>query len=245
MDFVLSVKASRFITHLKRLKEVDSSLKAFFSSGVLELKEKLGPILWQFPPNMIFDPEKFERFFSKLPRNFHEAGTLNGQNKIRHAIEVRNDTFLNPWFVELARDYSIAIVIADTAGRWPYIEDLTSDFVYVRLHGDAELYVSGYGEDSLDFWASRIRTWSQGKEARDHQTLTSLKPEKIPRDVFVYFDNDAKVRAPFDAIELTKKTRRTYDPFENHPDLDALTPDWATPFEVSIPPIERGDDLRL
>lgn len=231
VDFVFSVKASRYITHLKRLKDIDEPLERFFSSGVLELKEKLGPILWQFPPSMRFDPDKFERFFSKLPRNFYEAGSEGTSEKIRHAIEIRNDSFLNPWFVELARSYSLAIVFADTAGRWPYIEDITGDFIYIRLHGDSELYFSGYGEEALDFWAKRISTWSQGKGARDQLSLSSLRPPTIPRDVFAYFDNDAKVRAPFDAIELTRKTRRTYAPNENYPDLDALTPDWSTPLD--------------
>lgn len=218
--FVFAVKANRYITHIKRLRDVEIPMANFFSSGPLALREKLGPMLWQFPPSMSFDPEKFEAFLKLLPRDFESAAQLAqkselsperkylsvGKNfKLRHAVEVRHDSFLNPWFPELLRKYNVAIVFADTAGRWPYLEDLTSEFIYVRLHGDEELYVSGYDDQSLNFWASRIRLWKEGKEPRDRLTISDAHPLPKPRDVYVYFDNDAKVRAPFDAQSLIRK----------------------------------------
>lgn len=218
--FIFSVKANRYITHIRRLKEIDIPLANFFASGILSLKEKLGPILWQFPPSMKFDPDLFENFFHKLPKDFIEAQAI-GRNspfpkerkylnvkknfKLRHAVEVRNMSFLNPWFVEILRKYNIAIVFADTAGRWPYLEDLTADFIYIRLHGDAELYSSGYDERTLSFWAKRIKTWEEGKSPMDQQSITDTNSERSHRDIYVYFDNDAKVRAPIDAKSLIKK----------------------------------------
>jgi uncharacterized protein YecE (DUF72 family) len=218
--FIFSVKANRYMTHVKRLKDIEIPMANFFASGPLALKEKLGPFLWQFPPSMAFDPDRFEAFLKLLPKNFNEARklALNSELaaerkflnvetnfRIRHAVEIRNHSFYNPWFVELLRKYNVAIVFADTAGKWPYIEDITADFIYVRLHGDEELYVSGYDDDSLNFWSERIRCWKKGLKAPDQLTLTDDKIPKIERDVFVYFDNDAKVRAPVDAKELLNK----------------------------------------
>lgn len=216
-NFVFSVKANRYITHIKKLNDIDKPMANFFASGPLALQEKLGPFLWQFPPSMSFDPDKFEHFLSKLPKDFHEAVRLGKKAeiakdrqylkvkknfKLRHAVEVRNNSFLNPWFVEMLREHNVAIVFADTAGRWPYFEDITADFIYVRLHGDEELYVSGYDDDTLDFWSDRIKQWRIGLEAKDKLTMTDDPITHIERDVYVYFDNDAKVRAPVDAKGL-------------------------------------------
>lgn len=221
-DFIFSVKANRYITHVKKLNDVEIPMANFLASGPLALKEKLGPFLWQFPPSMPFDPEKFEKFLKLLPHNFKEASWL-GQRaeidkerrflevtknfRIRHAVEIRHMSFLNPWFVELLRKYNVAIVFADTAGRWPYLEDVTADFIYVRLHGDSELYVSGYDPETLDFWSDRIRKWKDGKQPKDKLTMTDDAVTPIERDVFVYFDNDAKVRAPVDAKGLIERIR--------------------------------------
>jgi len=223
-DFIFSVKANRYITHIKRLKDIEIPLANFFASGILCLKEKLGPILWQFPPSMPFDPDLFESFVQKLPRNFKEAAAL-GKNsslspdrrslkfkenfKIRHAVEIRNISFLNPWFVEILRKHNIAIVFADTAGKWPYLEDLTADFVYLRLHGDSELYVSGYNDRTLNFWAKRIKTWMAGGAPPDQLVILDSDFRPIKRDVYVYFDNDSKVRAPVDAKSLLKKLKNS------------------------------------
>lgn len=218
--FVFSVKVNRFITHIKRLNDVEVPMANFFASGPLQLKEKLGPFLWQFPPSMSFDPDRFEAFLKLLPRDFKEAAHLAKKTTLkkeridvsfeenlplRHAVEIRNMSFLNPWFVDLLKQYNVAIVFADTAGRWPYLEDVTADFIYIRLHGDEELYVSGYDDATLNFWSDRIRLWKEGKEPKDRLTMTEEKATPKKRDVFVYFDNDAKVRAPVDAESLIKK----------------------------------------
>ena len=217
--FVFSVKGSRFITHMKKLREIEVPLANFFASGVLCLGEKLGPILWQFPPNLGFDKERFDAFFSILPRTTTAAASLakahderlNGRSwtkpgahlPIRHCIEVRHDSFLTPAFFELLRKQDIAFVFADTAQRWPYAEDLTSDFVYIRLHGAEELYASGYNDSALDWWAARIRAWAAGSQPADARLIGSAARRKSKiKDVFVFFDNDAKIQAPFDAQRL-------------------------------------------
>jgi uncharacterized protein YecE (DUF72 family) len=201
-DFVFSVKGGRFITHMKRLRDTDETLANFFASGPLALGPKLGPILWQLPPNFQFDPELLTDFFNHLPRTTTEAAllaarhdervdpawtTTDADRPLRHALEVRHPSFTDPRFLDLLREHEIAVVIADSAGKFPYIEDVTADFVYVRLHGAEELYVSGYTDEALDEWASKVRHWSE------------------TRDVYVYFDNDAKVMAPRDAMALIQK----------------------------------------
>jgi uncharacterized protein YecE (DUF72 family) len=221
-DFVFSVKCSQYITHLRRLREIDEPLANFFSQGLLALKEKLGPFLWQFPPNFKFDPERFEAFFAKLPRDMKEAAKLakkhtafmtgrtffevDKNRPLRHAVEIRHASFKVPEFVALLRKYDVALVVADTAGKWPFFEDLTSDFVYARLHGDEELYVGGYTPTALDRWAAKVKAWLKGSEAKDAEHA-SEKPAKKrkSRDVHVYFDNDVKVRAPFDAMGLSQR----------------------------------------
>lgn len=218
-DFVFTLKAHRYITHYRRLKDVRVPVANFFASGVLELAGKLGPILWQFPPNLRFDPDHWEAFLELLPMDMSAArrlglsSELRGERRslrvrenhpLRHAVEVRHESFLNPWFVDLLRAHGVALVFADTAGKWPYFEDLTADFVYVRLHGDAELYVSGYDQSTLNFWAKRLRTWETGERPEKNLTISEKIPRRRHRDVFVYFDNDAKVRAPADARSLIR-----------------------------------------
>ncbi|MGI8459384.1 MAG: DUF72 domain-containing protein [Propionibacteriaceae bacterium] len=207
-DFVFAVKGPRFITHMKKLNDVEAPLATFFASGVLGLADKLGPVLWQLPPNLGYHPDKLADFFALLPRTQAEALELAGrrdgrlaedrvrletpvpQRRIRHALEVRHESFRDPSLLTLLHDHDIALVIADTAGTWPQIEELTTDFGYLRLHGADELYVSGYDDTALDAWATKITTWSaQG-------------------DVFCYFDNDAKVRSPYDAMALIDRVGR-------------------------------------
>ncbi len=221
-NFVFSVKGPRYITHIRRLKEVEAPLANFFASGVFNLREKLGPFLWQFPPFFRYDPERFERFFSLLPHNTADAlalarrreGRMHGRARLaidrdrpmRHAIEIRHESFVDPDFIGLLRKHKIALVVADTAGKWPYLEDVTADFMYLRLHGDKELYASGYTEPALNRWADRIRAWSTGKEPVDaHRAGGKAAAARSSRDVFCYFDNDVKVRAPFDADRLMQK----------------------------------------
>src|SRR5262249_7449781 len=125
----------------------------------------------------------------------------------RHAIEVRHDSFKMPAFISLLRAHGVALVCADTVA-WPRLMDLTADFVYCRLHGDKELYVSGYGEAALDAWARRVAAWAEGGEPRDAERVVKIPAPKRVRDVFVYFDNDAKVRAPHDAMGLITRARK-------------------------------------
>jgi uncharacterized protein YecE (DUF72 family) len=220
--FVFSVKGNRFITHTKRLRDIEKPLANVLASGVFNLREKLGPTLWQFPPSLRYDPELFEHFFSLLPRDTEQALALarkresrmagrsrlaiDGKRRLRHAVEIRHESFIDASFVALLRKYDVALVVADTAGKWPYREDVTSDFMYLRLHGDKELYASGYSEPALDRWAQRIRAWSAGSQPDDARCISDLPPPKRrSRDVYCYFDNDIKVKAPFDARRLIEK----------------------------------------
>jgi uncharacterized protein YecE (DUF72 family) len=220
--FVFSVKANRYITHIQRLRDIETPLANFFASGLLALKEKLGPILWQFPPSFRFDPATFEHFLSLLPhdsvaaRKLAEGRDASLKNReflevdekrvLRHAVEIRNTSFETPEFVRLLRKYKVALVIADTAGKWPYKEDVTADFVYLRLHGAEELYASGYSDEALNRWAARIKAWSAGGQPEDAQLIADAKPpERKSRHVYCYFDNDIKVKAPFDARKLLRK----------------------------------------
>jgi uncharacterized protein YecE (DUF72 family) len=204
--FTFAVKGPRFVTHLKKLVDVATPLANFFASGVLALRDKTGPFLWQLPPTLGFHPDRLAAFFSQLPRSTDEAAWLarrhdermdgraltvtDADRPLRHALEVRHPSFAVPAFTDLLREHAIAVVVADTAGRWPLIRETTTDVVYVRLHGDVELYTSGYTPTALDAWAQQIRTW----------TADGL-------DVQVHFDNDVKVRAPFDAMALTGRLR--------------------------------------
>jgi len=220
-DFVFAVKGSRYITHMLKLKEVETPLANFFASGVLRLGPKLGPILWQFPPRMKFDAERFGTFLKLLPKSTAEASdlarrhdkrlsgrswlTCDVDRPLRHALEIRDNTFRDPVFIRLLREHGAALVCADTV-EWPLLMDLTAGFVYCRLHGSEQLYVSGYDDAALDRWAARIRAWAEGGEPEDaERVLEPMKPLSTGRDVHVYFDNDAKVRAPFDAKALMQR----------------------------------------
>jgi uncharacterized protein YecE (DUF72 family) len=222
--FVFAVKGSRFVTHMKKLRDVETPLANFFASGVLLLGPKLGPFLWQFPEGWRFNAERFDTFLRLLPKTAshaaelakHHDHRLDGRSwteaevemPLRHAFEVRSPSCFCAEFAELLRAHRAALVFADTAGRWPYAEELTADFVYLRLHGAEELYASGYGDEQLSWWAQRIRTWAAGREPPDAVRLTDTPAPRRARDVYVYFDNDAKVRAPFDAMRLAERLRR-------------------------------------
>lgn len=219
--FLFAVKGSRFITHMKKLRDIEEPLANFFASGVLALGEKLGPILWQFGSNLGFDPGRFDAFFRLLPRDtasaaalarLHTAGRLKSAwtttdhcRPIRYAVEIRHDSFIQPRFIDLLRRHNIALCIADTAGLYPYAEDITADFVYIRLHGAEQLYWSGYTDAQLDWWAARARLWSAGAEPADAKRIAPAHAKAQPRDIYIYFDNDAQVRAPFDAANLARR----------------------------------------
>jgi len=217
-DFVFSVKVPRFITHAKKLRDAHAPFANFLASGLLRLGPKLGPLLWQFPPQMRWEPERFGAWFRLLPRDTEAAVAFakryrdhrvegrawmqtEAPHPLRHAIEVRHNSFCVPDFVEMLRAHDLALVVADTVS-WPRKMDLTTDFVYCRLHGSKELYVSGYDDVDLDAWARRIRAWAIGREPRDAERIAGPALCRRRRDVFVYFDNDAKVRAPVDALSL-------------------------------------------
>ena len=229
-DFVFSVKGSRFITHMRRLREVEQPLANLFASGLLRLGEKFGPMLWQFPPNFIYNHDLLESFLQLLPHDTHAAATLAARHDsrmstrawtgvedgsltrparpLRHAIEIRNKSFVCPEFIALLRQYNIALVCADTV-EWPRLMDVTSDFLYLRLHGSEVLYTSGYSEGALEQWAERIATWARGGEVEDGDHASPRAAEKArERDVYVYFDNDVKVHAPEDARSLTARVER-------------------------------------
>lgn len=222
-DFVFAVKGPRFITHMKKLRDVETPLANFFASGVFNLRRKFGPILWQFPPNFRYDRQKLTKFFDLLPRDTEGAlqlarrrdARMTGRSKLaidarrplRHAMEIRHESFYDSSFIELLREYNIALVIAETAQRFPMMHDITADFVYMRLHGDKTLYQSGYSDRALAKWAKRIEAWHGGGELRSTQKVTKLEPPTSKsRDVYCYFDNtDVKLRAPVDAQTLIKK----------------------------------------
>jgi len=217
--FVFASKGNRFITHMRRLREPEKALCNVFASGVLALREKLGPFLWQLPPNFQFDAGVLEGFLRALPHDTEAALEMARRHEprmegrawleidrkrtLRHALEIRHESFNDPAFVQLLRHYKVALVVADTAGKWPGYEDVTADFMYVRLHGEKELYAGGYTDEALDGWARRIRAWSTGGQPDDARLITAAAPPKrASRDVFCYFDNDIKVHAPFDARRL-------------------------------------------
>jgi uncharacterized protein YecE (DUF72 family) len=219
--FVFSIKGGRFITHMLKLRGVETALANFFASGVANLAEKMGPYLWQLPPMLGYDAGRLAAFFDLLPRDTDAAAALArrrdakvkgrarlafGPNRpLRHALEVRHPSYANAEFVALLRAHRNGLVVADTAGRWPYAEDVTADFGYARLHGDKVLYVSGYTPASLAGWAERIRAWAAGGQVGDARLFAPHDAcAAVPRDVYVYFDNDAKVKAPRDARRLAR-----------------------------------------
>jgi len=220
-DFVFAVKGPRFITHMKKLRDVEVPLANFLASGVLALGAKLGPILWQLPPAFRFKPELLAEFFRLLPRSTKQAARLahrhdaklkhravlrtDKDRPLRHALEIRHDSFRDSRFIALLRQHRIGLVVADTV-EWPLLMDATADFVYVRLHGSSELYASQYGDRDLDIWAARIGAWARGEEAQGEHAGPPAPAR--PRDVYVYFDNDAKVYAPVDAQALTRKVQK-------------------------------------
>ena len=207
-DFVFAVKGGRFITHMKKLNEPRAALANFFASGVLELGAKLGPVLWQLPGTWRLNLDRIAAFLDLLPSTFADAREVaHGHDsrvaatsipehprhrRIRHVLEVRHPTWFDPRLVDLLAAKEVALAVSHSS-VWPYSETLTTDFVYLRLHGPGRLYASAYHEQELAAWAERISGWSTGAESRD---------------VFVYFDNDGDAHAPRDARRLQRLVRR-------------------------------------
>ena len=206
-DFVLAVKGGRYITHIRRLAAVDTALANFLASGVLALGPKLGPLLWQLPPSLAFDEARLTSFFALLPRTSAEAAGLavrhdaklgedrvhlatDADRPLRHALEVRHPSFCTDRTIGLLREHAIALVLADSPHKWPLLEQDTADFRYVRLHGHPDLYASGYSPAELDMWAGKVQEWTGAGQ-----------------DTYVYFDNDIRGHAPYDAVALLERVR--------------------------------------
>ena len=219
--FSFAVKGSRFISHNKKLRDVDTALANFFASGVLLLREKLGPIVWQLPERMRFDAGRLDEFLAALPRNTTAAADLakrhdvrvDGRNwtetdeerPLRHALEPRNLAFFTAECVNILRRHDVALVVADS-GKWPLFEEVTASFVYLRLHGSPRTYASRYSDAALDRWGSAIVAWAHGSQPGDAARITTLPlPSQQDRDVYCYFDNDGEGHAPLDATRLIER----------------------------------------
>lgn len=204
-DFQFAVKAPQFITHVLRLKEAEEPLANFFASGLLCLKEKMGPILWQFPPFVMLKDDRFEKFLKLLPQDGKAAAklakrhgkkvegrshtTVQGNFPVRHAFEFRHKSFLNEDFLKLLKKHNVAFVFAhEGSEKAPYTEEPTADFIYARLHGEGKKFAKGYPTSEITQWAKKVKAWNRtGKEA------------------FIYFSNEAKVHSPAGALKLMKE----------------------------------------
>jgi len=221
-DFVFAMKGPRFITHILRLRDAKQPLANFLASGPLCLGPKLGPLLWQLPPSFKFDADRIENFLALLPHDTDAAAKLakthdnrikkawaktDKKRPLRHAMEIRHDSFKDPAFIKLLRKYKVALVCADTK-EWPRLMDLTADFVYCRLHGAGELYFSNYDSKALAEWSKRVAAWAKGDDPPGEHVLDDKKQIKAKRDVFVFFDNTAKVHAPDNALKLDAKVKK-------------------------------------
>lgn len=221
-SFIFAIKASRYITHTKRLHEPATALANFFASGLLELGARLGPILWQLPPNLEYDRDNLEHFLDLLPHDTDAAVSLardhddrvedvsygDGSNhRVRHVIEFRNPSFLQSEAVATVKRHGCALACSH-ASEWPLVGDVTAGFVYIRLHGPDETYASGYDDSELRRWGRRIETWRSGGRVEDLETAPDLTPPpRQERDVYVYFDNTAAGHAPEDAQQLQDLVR--------------------------------------
>ncbi len=210
-DFSFAIKAPKYITHERRLKEVETPIANFLACGLLALKEKLGSILWQLPPNLSYEENRITQFLELLPHDTKQACKLahkhsewmsertflecDRKRPLLHAVEVRNHSFNNPEFIKLMKHYKVAIVIGDTAGRWPLIEEMTGPIIYIRLHGDETIYPKGYTKTALKTWAQKIKHFSSQAES-----------------VYAFCDNDHKTAAPANAKQLMKLLGIVWDP---------------------------------
>jgi len=196
-DFVFSLKAPRFATNRRVLSEAGETIERFFSGGVMELKDKLGPVNWQFMPSKKFDPADFEAFLKLLPK------TVDGR-AIRHVVEVRHDTFRTDEFVAMVRGYGVAIVLAADSGH-PQIADITAPFVYARIMGTGESEPLGYFDSTLDLWAGRAKGWAAGVNPEGLETVSPPKADGIGRDVYLYVISGHKIRNPAAARALIER----------------------------------------
>lgn len=225
--FVFSVKAPRYLTHVLKLRGIAQASANFYASGLFALRDKLGPLLWQLPPWFRFDPALIEDFLAALPADTAAAQAIarrrdvrmRGRTRLaidavrpmRHALEVRHASFVDPRFIALLRRHRVALVVADTGGRWPELFDATADFVYLRLHGATELYKSRYDDIALARWAGRLRAWRDGETPAGVTRVAGDEPAQ-PREVFCYFDNTDKLHAPDNALRLLQQIGQTWAP---------------------------------
>jgi uncharacterized protein YecE (DUF72 family) len=198
-DFVFSVKGPQFATHRRVLAEAGESIERFFKSGVLELRTKLGPVLWQLHPAKKFEKEDLAGFLALLPQR------LDGRS-IRHVLEVRHASFVDAAFVELLRKFSVAVALVDS-DKHPLFGDVTCDLIYARLERSSEKEKSGYAPRVLDTWARRSRAWADGGVPDDVPAVAGQRPASRQRDVFVYFISGAKVRNPAAALALIERLK--------------------------------------
>ena len=197
-EFVFSVKGSRFTTNRKILAEAGESIARFFDQGIMELGDKLGPVLWQFANTKKFDEADFGAFLELLPRQI-------GGQPIRHCVEVRHDSFSNPAFAALLRTFDIPVVFADHAS-YPALADVTGDFVYARLQTGSDDVATAYEADDLDAWVARLIEWAEGGRPGDLPYADpGQKPAKVPRDVFAFIIHEGKIRAPAGAMALIER----------------------------------------
>jgi len=197
--FTFTVKGSRFTTNRRVLAEAGDSIKHFYNTGVLELGDRLGPVLWQFAPTKKFDEADFGKFLELLPRE------IDGR-KLRHVVEVRHDSFCTPAFVALLRQFETPVVFAEH-GAYPAIADVAADFVYARLQKGDDSIKTCYPPKQLDAWAKRLQLWADGSEPDDLPRVDKAKPKKAPRDVFAYVIHEGKIRAPAGAMELIERVK--------------------------------------
>jgi uncharacterized protein YecE (DUF72 family) len=197
--FVFSLKGPRFTTNRRVLAEAGDSIKHFYNTGVLELGDRLGPVLWQFAPTKKFDEADFGKFLELLPREMDSR-------KLRHVVEVRNDSFCTPAFVALLRQFETPVVFAEH-GAYPAIADVAADFVYARLQKGDDNLKTCYPPKQLDAWARRLQLWADGAEPDDLPRVDKTRPKKVPRDVFAYVIHEGKIRAPAGAMELIERVK--------------------------------------
>ena len=198
--FIFSVKGPRFATNRRVLAEAGDSIKRFYDSGVLELADRLGPVLWQFAPTKKFDEADFGKFLELLPQTFDGRA-------IRHVIEVRHDSFCTPDFIALTRQFGTPIVFSEHA-TYPAIPDVVSDFVYLRLQKGKDSVKTGYQPKALDAWAKRLRSWAKGSAPADLLLVDKKnKAPATPRDVYAYFIHEGKVRAPAAAMATIERLK--------------------------------------
>lgn len=198
--FVFTLKASRFCTNRKVLSEAGESVARFVGQGIVELGDRLGPILWQFMPFKKFEPDDFAGFLDLLPAS-------HGGLKLRHCVEVRNASFVDPAFVKMCRDRNVAICLSEN-DNYPLISDITADFVYSRLLMGSDTIETGYEPKDLDAWAERFGEYSKGRVPGDLTPIDRTGPAEGPHETFVFFIHEGKVRAPAAAQELIKRVNK-------------------------------------